>query len=195
MNSLTLMSKPKTSTKEEKVIITISNNNFTSPTVSDGGQTTISSTSGVTDWLFNSVSSINVRMLNNLSTSDNAAPPNWNTVPVKTVLYVCQYGIITTDLTQTINIPSVKSYTVSVWVNHRKQFYNANQNFRILVDDVQVVSPVSFSTGATTTNWAKYSGTYTPTTAGNKVMKLRWDCTSASVDTTIMITQITMESV
>lgn len=195
MNSLTLMSKPKTSTKEEKVIITISNNNFTSPTVSDGGQTTISSTSGITDWLFNSVSSINVRILNNLSTSDNAAPPNWNTVPVKTVLYVCQYGIITTDLTQTINIPSVKSYTVSVWVNHRKQFYNANQNFRILVDDVQVVSPVSFSTGATTTNWAKYSGTYTPTTAGNKVMKLRWDCTSASVDTTIMITQITMESV
>ncbi len=195
MNSLTLMSKPKSSTKEEKVIITISNNNFTSPTVSDGGQTTISSTSGVSDWLFNSVSSINVRILNNLSTSDNAAPPNWNTVPVKTVLYVCQYGIITTDLTQTINIPSVKSYTVSVWVNHRKQFYNANQNFRILVDDVQVVSPVSFSTGATTTNWAKYSGTYTPTTAGNKVMKLRWDCTSASVDTTIMITQITMESV
>lgn len=195
MNSLTLMSKPKTSTKEEKVIITISNNNFTSPTVSDGGQTTISSTSGITDWLFNSVSSINVRILNNLSTSDNASPPNWNTVPVKTVLYVCQYGIITTDLTQTINIPSVKSYTVSVWVNHRKQFYNANQNFRILVDDVQVVSPVSFSTGATTTNWAKYSGTYTPTTAGNKVMKLRWDCTSASVDTTIMITQITMESV
>lgn len=196
MNTLAMIVKPRyVQAPPPPVTITVLNNAFTDPTVANGGQTTISTTSQVASWLFNSVSGINVRILNNLSTSDNASPPNWNTVPVKTVLYVCQYGIATTNVTQSVTFPSTQAYTVSVWVNHRKTYYNSAQKFSILVDGQEVVSPVSFASGATSTNWAKYSGTYTPSTTGSKVVTLRWDCTQASVDTTIMVTQIEIISV
>ncbi len=177
----------------------ILNGDFTSPVVSDGNTNGFNPTqlTSIPNWVFSSLNDAFVRIYNNLPATTFNAPPNWNFVPVRTVLFVSQYNLnyptiqtVTKNVSQTINITSIKTYNVSVWAVNGKTNYNPAQNFRILIDGTQVISPISFTTVATT-NWAKYTGTYTPSTTGNKVVTLEWNYTATNTNTSsIMVTDI-----
>ena len=132
MSSIICPLKPASS-----ISITVNNANFTSPVVANGNQLGITSTTQVTNWTISDINTTNssIRILNNLSITDNASPvaydasANGTTGFIKTVFFVTQQVPASTaspkitTLSQSITIPSSGTYTISVCIAPRNSAY------------------------------------------------------------------------
>lgn len=179
LNSISKIARPLVS----EVIL---NGDFTSPIAPNGNFLTVTAKNSIPNWVFDNMP-YETRILNN--SPQYAGPPNWNNVPVKTALCVIQGSNTPINLSQTINMSSIKTYNVSLWAVNQAGIYNMEQKFRLFIDGVQVIGPISFPDGSTTRNWAKFTGTYTPSTTGNKVVTLRWNYT-LSTTTSMIVTDV-----
>lgn len=216
MNSMSSINTGLNSSIRTATFVTVNNANFTSPSVSDPGQTSISTTTGVTNWTFNDINTTNssVRILNNL-TGDNASPyaydasANGTTGFITTVLFVTQNlssgGLpIITTCSQNVTFATAGTYTISACITPRKIYYNSNQSFSILMGGTPLTltgavsyadgptnTQATFTTGTTTQPFVRVTATYTAS-VGTVTLALRWRQAALNTDSTIMVTGITI---
>jgi len=216
MNSMSSICSIANTPPQAPVFVTVNNPNFTSPVVADGSQLGITSTTQVTNWTISDINTTNssLRILNNLSLSDNASPyaydasANGTTGFIKTVFFVTQSvsPTKTTTLYQTITIPSDGTYKISVCIAPRKTLYNSAQYFGITFNNSNLAltggvayksgdnTLTGFATGASTQSFVRISGTWTGTAGtytGTNGLLFRW-VVEVNADTTIMITGVTI---
>ncbi len=192
MNSINSINSMTKLTREPPNLVL--NEKFANPGAPQNSLAQVQNTTWVTNWTATGLSSFNsAHLFNNLSTASTVAPSNWNTVPIRRALSVTQTRINVIEFRQSINMSAFKPYSVSVWLNHGRLGYVNSQYFGVLIDGVQVIGPINFTTGSTTTNWAKYEGTYTPNTVGRKTLTLQWLCYVNNVQTNIMVTEVVVK--
>ena len=200
--------------QSNKYVVPVLNANITSPSVVSGSQITITSTSQIPNWTINNIGTdnSNLRILNNLSLSDNASPyaydasANGTSGLIPTVFYVTQSVTSvpkTTTLSQLITINNPGTYNISVCIAPRKQFYSSSQYFGISFGgtNLTLTGAVSYKTGdntlarftnaATTQSFCRITGAWSGV-AGTYQLQFRWVVEAASVDTTIMMTGVTI---
>lgn len=172
--------------------IKIKNNCFTGNNVATNSQLSITSTTQIFNWTISQTGS-SVKILNNYTSAlnSNVGTLDYNNIPTNYCLYCGQSSSQTIDFNQTIKVPTIQNYTLSFWLNCRVGLYSNLQSFTILINSVQIFTPITFTTGTTSNPWTYFSYTFTPTTTGNQTLTLRFSC-SGSTDSAMMVSCINL---
>jgi len=97
-------------------------------------------------------------------------------------------GNTSVSFTQSCPFP-IGTYSISVWAIPRKTYYNSSMSFVIKINGQNVFTPVTFTTGTTTTPFTHFTGTYTETVGAYHDVVLYW-ANTASNDSTILISNL-----
>jgi hypothetical protein len=102
----------------------------------------------------------------------------------------------TNTCSQTISNMSAGTYRLSLWITPRKGvYYFSTQTGNVTIGGTPVITWTAFTNNGTTTPWSNLTGTYTLSAgnAGSKVLAMNFMNTSATNDTTVFISTVSLK--